>query len=242
MKRRIVFIEDDAGLALTLTHRLHAQGYDVTHARTGALAMKYLTESAFDLILLDVMLPDTNGFDLCADIRLSGLHTPILMLTARGQTTDKVVGLNLGADDYMTKPFEVMELLARMEALFRRTQQNNQQNTQQNALQSTLVLSETSIVRFADIEIDTRGKEIRKNGVALDFSRKEYELLLFLLERRGIALERDEILNHVWGYDAMPSTRTVDTHILKLRQKIEPNAREPQYILTVHGSGYKFVG
>ncbi|MBD1210888.1 MAG: response regulator transcription factor [Ignavibacteria bacterium] len=234
MKRRILFIEDDAGLALTLTHRLQAQGYSVQHAGTGALGLKYATDSNFDLILLDVMLPDTNGFDVCADIRLRGVRVPILMLTARGQTTDKVVGLNLGADDYMTKPFEVIELLARMEALFRRTQPST----------TTTVIQQTDMntLRFADIEIDTRGKEVRKSGIALDFSRKEYELLLFLIERKGDVLERDEILNHVWGYDAMPSTRTVDMHILKLRQKIEPNAREPQYILTVHGSGYKFVG
>lgn len=230
MKRRILFIEDDAGLALTLTHRLQAQGYTVQHAGTGSLGLKHATESHFDLILLDVMLPDTNGFDVCADIRLQGVRVPILMLTARGQTTDKVVGLNLGADDYMTKPFEVIELLARMEALFRRTQPSDAQPIDANT------------VRFADVEIDTRGKEVRKNGITLDFSRKEYELLLFLIERKGDVLERDEILNHVWGYDAMPSTRTVDMHILKVRQKIEPNAREPQYILTVHGSGYKFVG
>jgi two-component system, OmpR family, alkaline phosphatase synthesis response regulator PhoP len=230
MQRRILFIEDDAGLALTLTHRLEAEGYTVAYAPTGLSALTQITETSFDLVVLDVMLPDKNGFDVCADIRLHGITTPILMLTARGETTDKVVGLTLGADDYMTKPFEVMELLARMEALFRRTQYKPTSSP------------EPTMLRFADLEIDTRGKEIRKSGIPLEFSRKEYELLLFLLERRGDVLERDEILNHVWGYDAMPSTRTVDTHILKLRQKIEPNAREPRYIITVHGSGYKIVG
>jgi two-component system alkaline phosphatase synthesis response regulator PhoP len=172
-------------------------------------------------------LPGGNGFDICRTVRQRGVQTPILMLTARGQVVDKVVGLKLGADDYLVKPFEMAELLARIEALLRRS------NTPH-------VTSDT--YRFGDISVDFRRAEVTKGGALLELSAREFKLLKYFIEHRGAALSRDELLNEVWGYNAMPSTRTVDVHVAWLRQKLEDNARHPQYILTVHGLGYKFAG
>ena len=188
----------------------------------------------FDLILLDVMLPEKNGFDVCRDLRRAGITTPILMLTARGQLDDKVTGLKLGADDYLTKPFEAPELIARIEAHLRRSQYA--------AANETLAAKTQEVYEFGDVRVDVRGMETQRGGQTLELSAKEFQLLQYLLEHRGTMLSRDDILNNVWGYDAMPTTRTVDTHIAWLRQKLEPNPRQPQYILTAHGMGYKFVG
>jgi two-component system alkaline phosphatase synthesis response regulator PhoP len=176
------------------------------------------------------MLPGGNGFDICRAVRQKGLQTPILMLTARGQVVDRVVGLKLGADDYLVKPFEMAELLARIEALLRRSA-------------STAAAATTSeSYRFGDVTIDFRRAEVTKNGAPVELSAREFKLLRYFIEHRGAALSRDELLNEVWGYNAMPSTRTVDVHIAWLRQKIEDNPRHPQLILTVHGLGYKFAG
>ncbi len=185
----------------------------------------------FDIMLLDVMLPGGNGFDICKTVRQQGIHTPILMLTARGQVVDRVVGLKLGADDYLVKPFEMAELLARIEALLRRSATSGTGAT---------VVAET--FRFGDIAIDFRRAEVTKSGRALELSAREFKLLRYFVEHRGAALSRDELLNEVWGYNAMPSTRTVDVHIAWLRQKVEDNPRHPRHILTVHGLGYKFAG
>jgi two-component system alkaline phosphatase synthesis response regulator PhoP len=228
MNKRLLLVEDEPGLVLTLTDRLTSEGYDVASARDGEAGLERATNEAFDGIILDVMLPRKNGFDVCRDLRQRGVNTPILMLTARGQVVDKVVGLKLGADDYLTKPFEMMELLARVEALLRR------------APVPAMSLSEG--YQFGAIKVDFRRAEVERGGEKLDLSAKEFQLLRYFIEHREATLSRDELLNGVWGYDAMPTTRTVDVHVAWLRQKLEPNPRHPQFILTVHGMGYKFVG
>ena len=229
MSRRLLLVEDEPGLVMTLTDRLSAEGYDVDSASDAASGQTKASSGSFDVIVLDVMLPGGNGFDICRAVRQKGVQTPILMLTARGQVVDRVVGLKLGADDYLVKPFEMAELLARIEAVMRRGV-------------STTAATATDSYRFGDIAIDFRRAEVTKGGVALDLSAREFKLLRYFVEHRGAALSRDELLNEVWGYNAMPSTRTVDVHIAWLRQKIEDNPRHPQLILTVHGLGYKFAG
>jgi len=214
---------------MTLTDRLSAEGYDVDTASDAASGQAKASSGNFDVIVLDVMLPGGNGFDICRAVRQKGVQTPILMLTARGQVVDRVVGLKLGADDYLVKPFEMVELLARIEAVMRRSG-------------PTTAATATDNYRFGDIAIDFRRAEATKGGVALELSAREFKLLRYFVEHRGAALSRDELLNEVWGYNAMPSTRTVDVHIAWLRQKIEDNPRHPQLILTVHGLGYKFAG
>jgi two-component system alkaline phosphatase synthesis response regulator PhoP len=225
---RILLIEDEPGLVLTLTDRLAREGYVVDTASDGISGLARAVEGAYDLILLDVMLPGKNGFDVCRDLRQQGIDTPVIMLTARGQVVDKVVGLKLGADDYITKPFETMELMARIEARLRR------------ATPSPSASSEA--YQFGDVRVDFRSAEVYRGTEPLDLSAREYQLLRYLITHRGATVSRDRLLNEVWGYHAMPSTRTVDVHVAWLRQKIEPNPRRPQYLLTVHGLGYKFVG
>ena len=225
--RRLLLVEDEPGLVMTLTDRLAAEGYDVESATDAASALTSATSGAYDAILMDVMLPGGNGFDICRTVRQRGIQTPILMLTARGQVVDRVVGLKLGADDYLVKPFEMAELLARIEALLRR---------------SPPATTSTDSYRFGDIAVDFRKAEVTRNGEPVELSAREFKLLRYFVEHRGAALSRDELLNEVWGYNAMPSTRTVDVHVAWLRQKLEDNARHPQYILTVHGLGYKFAG
>jgi two-component system, OmpR family, alkaline phosphatase synthesis response regulator PhoP len=226
--KRLLLIEDEPGLVLTLADRLGREGYSVESAQDGASGLERALQEAFDLILLDVMLPKQNGFDVLRDLRLQGIDTPVIMLTARGQVVDKVVGLKLGADDYLTKPFEMMELLARVEARLRRA-----------APPATV---DAEAYRFGAIQVDFRKAEVTRDGVPVAFSAREYQLLRYFIEHRGATISRDELLNQVWGYNAMPNTRTVDVHVAWLRQKIEPNPRHPQYILTAHGLGYKFVG
>ncbi len=236
MSKRILLVEDEPGLVLTLTDRLTSEGYQVESARDGEKGLERASAAtgneAFDAIILDVMLPRKNGFDVCRDLRQRNVTTPILMLTARGQIVDKVVGLKLGADDYLTKPFEMMELLARVEALLRRA-----------ATPATIpAISSAETYQFDSIKIDFRRAEVDRDGEKIELSAKEFQLLRYFIEHREATLSRDELLNEVWGYDAMPTTRTVDVHVAWLRQKLEPNPRHPIYILTVHGMGYKFVG
>jgi len=228
MSKRILLVEDEPGLVLTLSDRLTSEGYQIESARDGEAGLERASNEAFDAIILDVMLPRKNGFDVCRDLRQRGVNTPVLMLTARGQVVDKVVGLKLGADDYLTKPFEMIELLARVEALLRR------------APAAHPAQSETW--QFGSIKVDFRRAEVERDGEKIELSAKEFQLLRYFIEHREATLSRDELLNEVWGYDAMPTTRTVDVHVAWLRQKLEPNPRHPQYILTIHGMGYKFVG
>ena len=228
MKARVLLVEDEPGLQLVLTDRLESEGYKVETASDGEQGLARAGGEPFDLILLDVMLPKRDGLDVAKTLRQQGVQTPILMLTAKGQVVDRVVGLKLGADDYLTKPFEMIELLARIEALLRRAP----------------AAAGVSLERYAfgDVVVDVRKAEVTKGGEPLEFSAKEFYLLRYLIEHRGAMLSREELLQQVWGYQATTSTRTVDTHVAWLRQKLEPNSRIPQFILTIHGFGYKFVG
>ena len=224
---RLLLVEDELGLVMTLTDRLESEGFTVESAHDAKSGLQRATEERFDMILLDVMLPGGSGLDICRTIRQKGIQTPVLMLTARGQVVDRVVGLKLGADDYLVKPFEMAELLARIEAVARRTR-------------PTPSASAADSFQTGDLRMDFRRAEVRKNGTMLALSAREYKLLRYFVEHRGATLSRDELLNEVWGYNAMPSTRTVDVHVAWLRQKIEDNPRHPKHILTVHGLGYKF--
>jgi two-component system, OmpR family, alkaline phosphatase synthesis response regulator PhoP len=225
--KRLLLIEDEPGLVLTLRDRLTREGYAVENSADGESGLERASREAFDLVLLDVMLPRMNGFDVLRELRKRGTETPVIMLTAKSQVVDKVVGLKLGADDYVTKPFEMVELLARIEAKLRRAP-------------ATAHPSEG--YQFDDVRIDFRRAEVTKGGAPLELSAREFQLLKYFIEHRGATLTREELLNEVWGYNSMPSTRTVDVHVAWLRQKIEPNPRHPQYILTIHGMGYKFAG
>lgn len=225
---KILLVEDEKGLIVTLTDRLTSEGFEVVSAADGKAGFELASGEHFDLIILDVMLPKKNGYDIARDLRQKGVSTPILMLTAKGETIDKVLGLKLGADDYLTKPFEVIELLARVEALLRRSPNQN------DALPN-------GAFRFGDIGVDFKRAEVTRASQPVDLSAMEFRLLQFFIENRGTVHSRDQLLDAVWGYDAMPTTRTVDVHIAWLRQKLEENPRHPQYIQTVHGMGYKFV-
>ena len=228
---KILLIEDESGLIMTLTDRLRSEGYEVDSAADGEAGLSKAESGGHDAIILDVMLPKKNGYDVCRELRQKGISTPILMLTAKGETIDKVLGLKLGADDYLTKPFEVVELHARVEALIRRSPLLNGAGSSRSA----------GSYKFGDVAIDFRRAEITKAAEPVELSAMEFKLLQFLIENRGIVHTRDHLLDAVWGYDAMPSTRTVDVHIAWLRQKIEDNPRKPQFIQTVHGIGYKFA-
>jgi two-component system, OmpR family, alkaline phosphatase synthesis response regulator PhoP len=225
--KRLLLVEDEPGLVLTLTDRLTREGYAVETSADGESGLERAATGGFDLVLLDVMLPRMGGFDVLRELRRRGTEVPVIVLTARGQIVDKVVGLKLGADDYVTKPFEMMELLARIEAKLRRAPSPSRP---------------IDGYQFGDVRIDFRKAEVTKAGTALDVSAREFQLLRYFVEHRGATLTREELLNEVWGYNAMPSTRTVDVHVAWLRQKVEPTPRHPQYILTIHGLGYKFAG
>lgn len=226
--KRVLLVEDEPGLVVTLTDRLKSEGYQVSSATDGPSAISVASRQHFDVILLDVMLPGVSGFDVCRDLRQQGVKTPIIMLTARGQVMDKVLGLKIGADDYLTKPFDMLELLARVEVQLRRA--------------SALSGTSAAEYRFGDVTVNFRKAEVVRGGTPLELSAREFLLLKYFIEHREATLTRDELLNEVWGYHSMPSTRTVDVHVAWLRQKIEDNPRHPQYVLTVHGMGYKFVG
>jgi two-component system, OmpR family, alkaline phosphatase synthesis response regulator PhoP len=229
MSKRILLVEDEPGLVMTLSDRLRSEGYAVETAGDGLSGHARALHGSYDLIILDLMLPERSGLDICRDLRQERNQTPVLMLTARGQVVDKVVGLKLGADDYVSKPFEMIELLARIEALLRRSPTE------------TPAPSEESY-QFGPVRVDFRRAEVRRDGQRVELSALEFRLLRYFIEHRGETLSRDELLNEVWGYNALVSTRTVDVHVAWLRQKLELHSRHPQHILTVHGLGYKFVG
>lgn len=225
-RRDILLIEDEPGLALTVGDLLRAGGFRVEVAPDGERGLESATgPSGFGLILLDVMLPGIDGFEVCRTLRRRGLRTPVLMLTARGEIRDRVTGLRLGADDYLVKPFDPTELLARIEALLRRSGD----------------VAPPEPVRFGDVEVDLRGMSVRRADEALELTAMEFQLLAYLIENEGTVLSRDRILREVWGFQRAPRTRTVDVHVTWLRSKIEPDRASPRYIVTVRGSGYKFV-
>ena len=228
MAAKILIIEDEAGLVTTLSDRLRKHGYVVSAARDGEKGLELALREPADLILLDLMLPGQSGLAVCEKLRKAGSRTPILMLTARRQTKDKVAGLKAGGDDYLTKPFQMSELLARVEALLRRA-----------AAVPDLAPARR---QFGSITLDTRSTEVTRDGQVVPMSAKEFQLLRYFLEHPNVTLSREELLREVWGYGQNQSSRTVDVHVAWLRQKLEPDQKNPQYILTVVGFGYKFSG
>ena len=227
MRTRILIIEDEPAMVTGLRDNFEYEGYDVISAEDGVAGLERALADDPDLVVLDVMMPRMSGLDVCKQLKSKRPSLPIIMLTARGQEIDKVVGLELGADDYVTKPFSVRELMARVKAVLRRV---------------SPPAGTPEVYRFGDVEVNIRSNEVRRAGTPVELSAKEFALLVYFLSHPAETLSRDRLLDAVWGYENYPSTRTVDTHILHLRQKLEPDPEEPRLILTVHGSGYKFVG
>jgi len=227
---KVLIVEDDEAMSAALRDGFEYEGYAVTVARDGTTGLRLAAEGSPDVIILDVMLPKMSGLDVCRKIRGDKSTVPILMLTARGQEIDKVLGLKTGADDYVTKPFSFLELMARVEALIRRARggQGRPQDPGPRA--------------FGDVEVDFRKCEATKGGRPIDLSARELRLLEYFLEHPGEVLGRDRLLNAVWGYDSDSFSRTVDMHVAKLRRKIENRPEDPRHIVTVHGIGYKFIG
>jgi DNA-binding response OmpR family regulator len=226
---RILVVEDDPAILRGLADNLKFDSHEVVTATDGEAACRLIHEKRPDLIVLDLMLPKMSGYEVCRKVRAEGVQVPIMILTARGEEADRVLGLDLGADDYVTKPFSIREVLARVRALLRRSQSASGGRALPDEL------------RFGDVEVDFRRYEARRAGQPLEMTRKEFGILRLMAARPGEVLTRDELLNEVWGYDSYPSTRTVDNHIASLRAKIERDPAEPQHLLTVHGVGYKLV-
>ena len=227
---RVLVVEDDEAMAVALRDGFVYEGYEVAVARDGEDGLRQATENTPDLMILDVMLPKMTGLEVCKRLRSEGSNLPIIMLTARGQEIDKVLGLKLGADDYVTKPFSFMELMARVEAVLRRC------GADAGSHSSRVTHS------FGDVTIDLDRHEAHKGDEAIELSPREFQLLCFFIDHRGEVVSREQLLDAVWGYDTIPFTRTVDTHIAKLRKKIEDDPSDPQFLITVHRLGYKLVG
>lgn len=221
----IAVIEDEELIQKSLVMNLQLEGFRVITAGDGEAGVDLVREAKPDLIIMDVMMPKKDGLQACREIRTSGVSTPLILLTARSSEVDKVLGLDLGADDYLAKPFGMLELLARVRALLRR-------------IQRTSAIDE---VRFSNVVVDFKAYRALRDQEPIDLSAREYRLLRYLVSKQGSVVTRDELLDEVWGYNSYPTTRTVDNHIARLRQKIENDIDEPQHILTVHGVGYKFV-
>jgi len=223
---KILIVEDEPDMVLGLKDNFEFEGYEVVTASDGLTGLERARAARPDLVILDIMLPRLSGLEVCKTLRGEGFDAPIVMLTARGQEIDKVVGLELGADDYVTKPFSIRELLARVRAILRRAEGKPRR---------------LNHYAFADVDLDFEAYRATKGGAALDLSPREFELLRYMIERKGETVSREKLLEDVWGYESYPSTRTVDTHIAKLRAKIGDSGSEPRYILTIHGVGYKFI-
>lgn len=229
--KRVLIVEDDAAMAVALSDGFKSEGYSVLTAQDGQSGLHLVEQESPHLIILDLMLPQLSGLDVCQRLRAGNNPVPIIMLTARGQEVDKVLGLKLGADDYVTKPFSLLELLARAQSVLRRSSDSP---TEKGPLRGT--------VRFGDVRIDFRRHEASKKGRPLDLSPREFLILNHFMNQRGRIVSRDELLDAVWGYDSIPFTRTVDTHVAKLRKKIENDPANPRYLITIHRLGYKFIG
>jgi DNA-binding response OmpR family regulator len=225
--RKVLIVEDDSSMAVALKDGFEYEGYNVTVARDGMTGLKMATESMPDLMILDVMLPRMSGLDVCRQIRGNGNRLPIIMLTSRGQEIDKVLGLKLGADDYITKPFGFLELMARVEALLRRSNGKDEK---------------LDTYDFGPVSVNFKRNEVRRNGEVVELSPREFRLLKYLIEHRGDVITRDQLMENVWDYDNAPLSRTVDMHVAKLRRKIEERPNDPVYLVTVHRVGYKFTG
>ena len=223
---KVLVVEDDPGILRTVADNLRFEKYDIINAMDGETAYQVQQSQHADLIVLDLMLPRMSGLELCRKLRTEGNQVPILILTARSEEADRVLGLDFGADDYVTKPFSVPELMARIRALLRRS-------ASASGLPTTL--------KFGQVEVDFKKYEARRRGKPIEMTRKEFDLLRFLAAREDTVVTRDELLNKVWGFDSYPVTRTVDNHVATLRAKLEADPTRPVYIQTVHGVGYKFV-
>jgi len=232
MNENILIVEDEEALRMTLGDRLQSEGYVVDFASDGNEGTEKATQLPFDLIILDIMLPQRSGLEVCTDIRRAGLATPILLLTARGQVNDKVVGLKLGADDYVTKPFDTLELMARIEALLRRAPTRAGGPASGNA----------GVHHFGDCVLDIPGTEVTRHGQPIYLTAREFQLLRYLVEHKGVTVSRAELLREVWGHETGTFTRTVDVHVSSLRQKLERSPKKPELIVTISGLGYKFQG
>jgi two-component system alkaline phosphatase synthesis response regulator PhoP len=224
---KILIVEDEPDMARGLQFNLEARGYEVVTAANGEAGLQLAADAKPDLVLLDVMLPKRDGYDVCRTLRNTQPGLPIVMLTAKGQEDDVVLGLKLGADDYVKKPFSVAELVARIETVLRRSAATN---------------GRPERVAFGSVVVDFVRHEASRGGAPLDLTPKEFEMLRYFAAHRGTVVTRDALLDAVWGYASTPSTRTVDTHIVKLRQKVEDDPAAPRFIITVHGMGYKFIG
>ena len=223
-----MIIEDEEDLVKGLKLNLADEGYEVDWAPDGVEGLRKALQETPDLIILDIMLPEMDGLEVCRELRQKNIGIPIIMLTAKGEEIDKVVGLEIGADDYITKPFSVRELLARIKAHLRRADRK--------------VNTLNRMYSFGDVEIDFAHFKAKRKGKELDFTSIEMEILKYLIAHHGEVVTRDNLLDKIWGYDSYPTTRTIDNHILKLRKKIEEDPAHPQYILSVYGGGYRFVG
>jgi two-component system alkaline phosphatase synthesis response regulator PhoP len=222
---RILIVEDDPAMSVALRDGFEFEKYTVEMAADGEEGLRLATRGDHDLIILDVMLPKKSGLDVCKELRKNGSSTPVIMLTARGQEIDKIVGLKLGADDYVTKPFSFMELLARVEAVLRRASR----------------ASAGDEYAFGDVTLDFRTYQATKSAAAIELTPREFRILRYFIDHADEVVSRESLLNHVWGYDSSAFTRTVDTHMARLRQKIEDVPSEPRHLITVHRVGYKFV-
>lgn len=228
MNGRILLIEDESTLSLLLRERLEREGYSVRVCQDGEQGLTQALGGTFDLLLLDIKLPGRNGFDVCRELRRHSMNVPVLMLTARGDVNDRVHGLKTGADDYLVKPFEVAELLARMEALLRRANNSPPQLID-------------SLFCYGSVVVDLRKEEVLRDGSPVELTAREFELLRYFVSHPDERISREALLRQVWGYQRLPNTRTVDVHVAQLRQKLESNPKTPRHILTAHRSGYKFV-
>jgi DNA-binding response OmpR family regulator len=232
MNENILIVEDEEALRMALGDRLRSEGYMIDFAVDGEQGMEKATQLPFDLIILDIMLPLRSGLEVCTDIRRAGLATPVIILTARSQTSDKVVGFHLGADDYVTKPFDTLELMARIKALLRRAPIRT----------STVSRGGSPVHQFGSITVDVPGTVVTRDGENVYLTAREFELLRYFVEHPGVTLSRQDLLREVWGHDANTLTRTVDVHVASLRRKLESVPQRPRMILTISGLGYKFNG
>lgn len=224
---KVLIVEDKEEMVTGLVFNLEAQGYKTRVAYDGEQGLLAAERERPDLIILDIMLPKKDGFKLCRELRDKGLDMPVLMLSAKGEEADKVMGLEAGADDYLTKPFSLLELIARVKALLRRKQTKD---------------LELGTYRFATVEIDFKNHRAKKGGIPVKLTVREFEMMKLFIQQRGKVISRSQFLDEIWGYEKYPTTRTVDIHVAKLRQKLEPKPGSPQFIITAHGIGYKFIG
>lgn len=224
--KKILIIEDDPATLTGIGETLKEEHFDVSTVMSGQMGYEKAKEGGYDIIILDLMLPEKNGIDICKDLRKDGVNTPILMLTGKKEEIDKIIGLEIGADDYVTKPFSIRELVARVKALLRRPQE---------------ICPEVEEYSFSDVEINFKKQEVKKGNCPIELSVMEFKVMKYFIQREGEVIERNKLLDEVWGYENYPSTRTVDNFILNLRKKIEDDHSNPKHLLTVHGAGYKFV-